>query len=116
MKPCDRCGTPITNSESLCAACLLQRDSDAKHNEQPTAIEHMSVETEFSTAARDHWSLVVLGNLLRGLPAAIILAIASQIVTSLRMPVSTSWFIGVAVVSVYGVVGTLTDLLSRRGN
>jgi hypothetical protein len=32
------------------------------------------------------------------------------------MPVSTSCFIGVAVVCVYGVVGALTDLLSRRGN
>ena len=110
MRPCSQCGEPIDNTVAMCAAC--EANPDSSRQAVTTSAEPRQPETDScDVVVSSHWSLVIIGAALRGIPAAIAMTLASQIVTSFRMPLLTTCYIGLGVLVAYAMFGGLADLL-----
>ena len=124
MRPCDQCGTPVDNSRSLCTSCesksIPARDATAPRQPKNADIDRdVNVIAPVDTHAENHWALVFLGAALNGIPAAVLMILASRIVstfTSFKMPMTTSVYIGIGVIAVFAVFGGLADILPVRTN
>lgn len=108
MRPCNRCGLPIDNSAVLCADCEAR--PVASREMLTASSEHKPTEAN-GRAGASHWCLVFVGAGLRGIPAAIVIMVASQFVTWFRLPLLTTCYIGLGAMVVYALLGGLADLL-----
>ncbi|TWU44688.1 hypothetical protein Poly51_59570 [Rubripirellula tenax] len=110
MRPCNQCGEPVDNSAVLCASCEARPNSSRQT--LASIAEPKPPETDScGVVDSSHWTLVFVGAAMRGIPLAIVMMLASQIVTWFRMPLLTTCYIGLGVVGAYAMFGGLADLL-----
>jgi hypothetical protein len=60
---------------------------------------------------KEWWSASIIGHALLGIPAAVLMVVAMQIVTGFRFPMSITWYLGLAIVTIFAVIGKLTDFI-----
>ncbi len=111
MRPCNQCGTPVDNADAFCTACASK--PIPLHQTPRAHPTHELAGPDYSDASdSSHWSLVLVGAALSGIPTAVVMMIASQIVFWFRLPLLTTCYIGAGVVAAFTLFGGLADLLS----
>lgn len=113
MRPCNKCGSPIANSASLCESCSLDQKGEAPPADTGRLATPAVAARTPVTKPSSSWPLVLFGGLLQGLPVALVMVVASQIVTA--MPLTTSCLLGLGVGVAVGLVGAVAELLPTGG-